>query len=374
MRNDPALKTQIDELYRANSLETHLRDTPLLARVSAEGLREIAASTQLETYGKFEWNAQYRTVSQKEPSHRISAEPLIAAEGHYANALVMIRAGFARLSHRYGNGHRTLAYLGKGQTFGLEELAFNWNSGKEVPLLNSLRAVGYVDILRIPGHLVETHVLPTLSGRDIAKLIDHVNDGVDSGSPERQLELASKSDVESGMLEFLLDQRLMNGTQTMLINTDRCTRCDDCIRACAATHDHNPRFIRHGPQIGKYMIANACMHCVDPVCMIGCPTGAIGRDANSGNVVINDQTCIGCATCANTCPYSNIRMVEVRSETGDFIVDVETQLPIVKATKCDLCAENWGGPACQRACPHDALVRIDLSDSHAIEKWLKDNG
>ena len=60
------------------------------------------------------------------------------------------------------------------------------------------------------------------------------------------------------------------------------------------------------------MVANACMHCVDPVCMIGCPTGAIHRESIEGQVVINDRTCVGCATCANSCPYDNIQMVEIR--------------------------------------------------------------
>jgi len=32
--------------------------------------------------------------------------------------------------------------------------------------------------------------------------------------------------------------------------------------------------------------------------MIGCPTGAIARDFDTGTVRINDRTCIGCAMCA----------------------------------------------------------------------------
>ena len=172
------------------------------------------------------------------------------------------------------------------------------------------------------------------------------------------------------MLDFLADHRFLNGTQTMLINLDRCTRCDDCVRACAATHDNNPRFIRQGPKHDHIMVANACMHCVDPVCMIGCPTGAIARDADTGTVRINDSTCIGCSTCANSCPYSAIRMVEIREPGGAFYVDEATQLPILKATKCDFCAGQLTGPACQAACPHDALVRVDLGNLTSIGQWL----
>jgi Fe-S-cluster-containing dehydrogenase component len=119
------------------------------------------------------------------------------------------------------------------------------------------------------------------------------------------------------------------------------------------------------------MVANACMQCVDPVCMIGCPTGAIGRDAELGTVRINDRTCIGCSTCANSCPYQAIRMVEIREPGGAFFVDDVTQQPILKATKCDFCASQRTGPACQNACPHDALVRMDMNNVPMLASWLK---
>ena len=104
--------------------------------------------------------------------------------------------------------------------------------------------------------------------------------------------------------------------------------------------------------------------------MIGCPTGAIARDSASGIVQINDGTCIGCATCANSCPYDAIRMVEIRDGRGAFYIDDSTGLPITKATKCDLCADRLGGPACQEACPHDALVRLDMGDLPGLASWL----
>ena len=175
------------------------------------------------------------------------------------------------------------------------------------------------------------------------------------------------------MMEFLVEKRFINGTSTMVIDLDRCTRCDDCVRACASGHENNPRFIRHGPVLGNHMVANACMHCVDPVCMIGCPTGAIHRSEEGGEVVINDLTCIGCTVCASSCPYDNIRMVEVRdsSQNDAIMVDPDKGKPIVKATKCDLCVDHYGGPACERACPHDALFRADLRDLEPLAKWLR---
>jgi Fe-S-cluster-containing hydrogenase component 2 len=63
-------------------------------------------------------------------------------------------------------------------------------------------------------------------------------------------------------------------------------------------------------------------------------------------------------------------MVEIREPGGAFYVDEVTQLPILKATKCDFCTGQLTGPACQAACPHDALVRVDMGDLGAVERWL----
>ena len=112
------------------------------------------------------------------------------------------------------------------------------------------------------------------------------------------------------------------------------------------------------------------MHCADPVCLIGCPTGAIHRNAAGGEVMVNQSTCIGCQVCANNCPYDAIRMVEVRDETGSMLLDEQLR-PVLKATKCDLCVEQHVGPACQRACPHGALVRMNMTDLDSFAAWLK---
>jgi Fe-S-cluster-containing dehydrogenase component/CRP-like cAMP-binding protein len=371
MRRTPAVREHIERLYRENSLRVHLRETPLLKDLPAEVMDQVVAATEFASYGNFDWSTDFGPHGRPGAAEQIAAEPLIAAEGERPTGLILIRSGFARVSRRHGHGHQTAAYLGKGHVFGLPELVESMESGTVVPWQFSLRAVGYVDVLRIPTELVLNVLLPN------CKMHDHLGGGARNcklqiAETRRQSAIRNpQSEIEPGLLDFLADHRFLNGTQTMLINLDRCTRCDDCVRACAATHDNNPRFIRQGPVHDHIMVAHACMHCVDPVCMIGCPTGAIARDSDTGTVRINDRTCIGCATCANNCPYSAIRMVEIREPSGAFYVDAVTKSPIVKATKCDLCASQLTGPACQNACPHDALVRIDLGNLPAMASWVE---
>lgn len=361
MRRTPALRQHIERLYRENSLRVHLRESPLLAELPAEQLEVVAATIQFETHGNFEWQATFDHSAQRAPADAIVHEPLIAEEGRACDGLILVRSGFARLSHRFGSGHRTVAYLGKGQVFGLTEAVQSARKGTPVSLANSLRALGYVDLLRVPLEVLSAHVLPFVSAQTVATL---AGDGsAMSGS-------TMGGGVDASLLEFLVERRLINGREAMVIDLDRCTRCDDCVRACATTHDNNPRFLRHGERHGKYQVAHACMHCVDPVCMIGCPTGAIARETASGIVRINDLTCIGCSTCARSCPYDNIRMTEIRNAAGALMVDETSRQPILKATKCDLCADHAGGPACQRACPHDALVRMDLGNLGELSQWV----
>ncbi len=353
----PDWKEQFDRLYRERSLRRHLTETPLMWNLPERTIQLIADATRFETYGQFDWHSSYQRVRDAGERELLEQEPVIAREGDYPNGLLLVRSGFARVSSRYNHGEHTESYIGKGQLFGLREIVTGWR-GQHMPLRHSLRALGYVDILFIPTAVLEEHVLPRLTPDHLASL---------TLAPAPVVQLDRKED---SFREFIVAQRFINGRATMLIDLDRCTRCDDCVRACAATHDNNPRFIRQGPESSGVMVASACMHCIDPVCMIGCPTGAIHRESADGQVGINPDTCIGCGICAQSCPYGTIQMVALRDEEGMPVVTEETGEPIRRATKCDLCIDQPGGPACVSACPHDALVRADMCAGDDLASWL----
>jgi Fe-S-cluster-containing dehydrogenase component/CRP-like cAMP-binding protein len=331
-----------DAQYRSKALKALLHRHSLFRKLDENALDNVVGQTLFETYGSYDWHGSYK---ERETTGKAD-EPIIAEQGGYADGLIIIRAGFARLTNQIGHGERTLTYLGPGQHFGLEELYEAWKTGAEPTLKNSLKGLGYVDVLRVPTKILETWVFPTIKG-------------VVSSTAS----LAGKGKLTGNTaMEWLVDERLINGNKAMLIDLDRCVRCDDCVRACSTTHGGNPRFFRGGKTFDHWMVANACMHCTDPVCLIGCPTGAIHRSESGGTVLINDRTCIGCSTCANSCPYDNIVMVAINDNRGRPILDPNDQKPIWKATKCDLCTESMGGPACVRACPYDALQRVDFRD------------
>ena len=383
MRRDAELKAHIDRIYRERHLEMHLLSSPIFQHLNhsdapndcgcekCQAMRGVVQSTTFETSGDFDWHTSYKMLVSESAAGRIEREPIIAEEGHYSNGVIMVRSGFARISQRFGHGHRTVNYMGRGHMYGLAEIVHNWRHDDHIPLQHTIRAVGYTALLMVPTPIIERYVL----GPDPDSPIVPAHLLPPPIPAERITPIlpdpTASNEIDQDVLEFFVAHRFINGTAAMVINLDRCTECDDCVRACAATHDNNPRFIRHGHTVGNAMVANACMHCADPVCMIGCPTGAIHRDPFGGEVVINDTTCIGCGVCANSCPYDNIRMVDIRNRLGEFVLDVGNE-PIRKATKCDLCSDQPAGPACVRACPHDALARVDLNqDLEALTEWVK---
>jgi len=88
---------------------------------------------------------------------------------------------------------------------------------------------------------------------------------------------------------------------------------------------------------------DGCMHCSDPGCLKACPApGAIVQYSN-GIVDFDHDKCIGCGYCIKGCPFNIPRISQVDH----------------KAYKCTLCSDRIAvgqGPACQKACPTQAIV------------------
>jgi len=148
-----------------------------------------------------------------------------------------------------------------------------------------------------------------------------------------------------------------------------CLGCQSCMFACSMTHDGeaNPslsriQIIRDAPSFTKYpydIVMSICRQCVSPLCVQNCPAGACHVDAANGNVRrIDEEKCIGCRRCINSCPQRPHRPVWNASKK--------------KSTKCDLCitASYWsrqGGPeghqACVDICPAKALKLVKEAPS-----------
>src|SRR5262249_10564783 len=137
-------------------------------------------------------------------------------------------------------------------------------------------------------------------------------------------------------IETFVKDQLPGARQLLVLDLERCTRCDECTRACADSHGGVTRLIREGVRHDKYLVATSCRSCMNPYCMSECPVDSIHRGIDR-EIVIEDW-CVGCGSCESHCPYDNIRMVDLRvlredpDRPGRKIAVKER-----KATTCDLC-------------------------------------
>jgi Fe-S-cluster-containing dehydrogenase component len=192
--------------------------------------------------------------------------------------------------------------------------------------------------------------------------------------------------------EIEISTGIVDGANLLVMDMDLCVRCGNCSLACHKVHGQS-RLLRRGINISRptaigsaqtqhALIPQVCMHCKDPECLTGCPTGAIFRDP-MGHVDIDPGTCIGCFDCATQCPYDAISMVP-RAKPSVPEVNLYARLkralslkipPLapaptsddVVAIKCNLCEQTPLNPAgarrqaysCEENCPTGALLRVD---------------
>jgi Fe-S-cluster-containing hydrogenase component 2 len=193
-----------------------------------------------------------------------------------------------------------------------------------------------------------------------------------------QQNVALQSNSESSdLMSFLMGEGLGAATDVLLIDEDICVGCDFCESACAATHDGTSRLDRKaGPTFAHIHVPTSCRHCEDPTCMKDCPPDAIQRGGLGGEVFIGDN-CIGCGNCQQNCPYGVIQMsykteapnnfwrwmlFGLGKKPGEGAAAKVGEASFKQAVKCDMCKGQSGGPACVRACPTGAAVRLSPED------------
>jgi CRP-like cAMP-binding protein/Fe-S-cluster-containing hydrogenase component 2 len=306
----------LDSNYRKRALRAHLRNSAVFSRISDEFLDSIKETVELL---------------------RVQKGETIFHQGAAADSFYVIRSGFVKITQQQTDGELVLAYLGPRQHFGLDD---------HRPV--TATALDHVDLIRIDNSIFH----------DLLARFPQERDKVDWNPGEWRRSVARRAPTRIDVpLQQFVNQGLMEANSVLILNLEKCTRCDACVRACADAHDGVTRLVREGVRFDKYLVATSCRQCRDPLCMVGCPVGSIRRQ-NSLEIKIEDW-CIGCGLCATNCPYGNIHMHPV-----ELAEDDQRMFPLMrpavtqKATACDLCS-GLAEPSCVYACPHDAAQRVD---------------
>ena len=329
-----SFKKEMDQKYRQRSLTTHLRSVSLFASLDEAFLNHLKERVELVPFNK---------------------NDVICKQGAPADAFYLIRQGMVKVSQAMPGGEMVRTYLSRGDYFGEIGLLLNQ------PRVATCTALDSVDVVRVTG---DDFRLMLASFPRVREQLQQV--------AESRLKAAETRAIPTGLnLDEFLDQGLFEAQNLLLIDLDRCTRCDLCVQACADAHDGVTRLLRAGLRYDKYLVATTCRTCRDPLCMTQCPVGSIRRK-DSLEIIIEDW-CIGCSKCSELCPYGNINMhpIEVMMEKkpeakpAEGTVAPSNDAPRTekkkagfKAATCDLCTQ-LNMPSCVYACPHDAAKRVD---------------
>lgn len=349
-------KALLDERYRRRTIDNHLRSVPIFA--------DIAKSD-------YDYRRLVDLLRDQVELLRKESGQVIFEQGDLADSLYLIRTGFVKVSQKYMGAEYVLNYIGPGAYFGEIGLL------SELPELRELGAIGgrrvatctsldHVDLVRISADAFN----------EVLEQFPQVRTALLKTAEKRLLENAEMTKrIDSVPLAEFLSQGLFEAQSLLVLDLEKCTRCDECTKACADSHAGVTRLIREGLRFDKFLVASSCRSCLDPYCLVGCPVNAIQK-GSSREIQILDH-CIGCGKCADNCPYGNINMhsgeVVYEQNPSHPLADRKGRVAVVqqKATTCDLCKSYDGTPSCVYACPHDAAHRMKGTELLDIVKLAK---
>lgn len=296
-------------------------------------------------------------------------------QGDKADGLYLLRSGSVTVSRVIGGKEVVLRYVSAGNYVGEMALV----SGQ--PRYATVRAAVDTEAIILGADRIAEVMArnPELQRQLSERYLENVEDALS--------ESALQAGADAGnLIAFLVKQGIGEATDVLLIDETLCTRCNNCEKACAATHDGTSRLERKsGPVFDQIRVPSSCRHCEHPHCMKDCPPDAIRRSVD-GEVYIND-TCIGCGNCVANCPYDVIQLATLggtsspprlwqwllfgRGAEPGSRIEPSDQAVTKVAVKCDMCKDLADGPACVRSCPTGAAIRVTPQEFVDYAVWRK---
>ena len=311
----------------------------------------------------------------------------IINEGDEDTDIYVIRVGSMIVEKEVGGKPVFLSYLPAGSYVG--EMALI-DGGRRTA---TVRAAIKSEVIRIDGEAFGRVLAAKPALLERARKDMEVRRATNAFIESKKDSFSGVVDLYSEQAKFLVSQGLGEATDVLLIDERLCVGCDNCEKACADSHDGLSRLDREaGKSFAHLHVPTSCRHCEHPHCMADCPPNAIKRGPD-GEVFI-DETCIGCGNCQRNCPYGVIRMDAKPPKKPSLLqwmlfgkgpgpgeasyswrkkaAEKEGPPKAKQAIKCDMCSGIDGGPACVRACPTGAAIRVSPDKFLTFTKLTED--
>jgi len=180
--------------------------------------------------------------------------------------------------------------------------------------------------------------------------------------------LAASTGARALVADFFVRHGLSVAMSLRVRELDKCIECYECEKACEQRYGAK-RLSLNGKVLGALDFVDCCHTCVDQRCIDPCAYDAIKFDLEKKEVVILEDSCIGCSLCALACPYDAIEMhdlddkpllnLRLQKDNKLGFGDGKPRKAKLRriASKCDHCV-NYEDQACISACPTAALLEI----------------
>jgi CRP-like cAMP-binding protein/Fe-S-cluster-containing dehydrogenase component len=375
LKADHSLKDEMDKIFNSRVIGSFVRRLRYFQGVSDKLMNRMIDNAQIKTYKKNETIYKEKDFPDGYFLLKVGNVKLSrarSADGSFQEAKDVQLQDLQKMMKGGGEDLTTkpqsvVAYYNEGDFFG--DVGAPLRPG-------TAWALGRVEVIKLRENDIQEIIkeFPSVAGHlsrsDTADAKQLENDGKPSEAGAK-----APSKTMFVMIDDMMKGGMAQAESALVIYMDRCIRCGNCSRSCQARHGVS-RMVRRGPTIRRrkkledtkkghelILFPTSCRHCIDPECMIGCPTGAISRD-RLGEVFIKDF-CIACGNCARRCPYGNISIAD-----GVPIVGQSGKTKRM-AVKCDQCRDH-SEASCVYNCPRGAIFRINPNEYFPEMKKIRD--
>ena len=224
---EPSVRRAMDQVFIQRVFRDHL-----LPDASREFLQSLAAKAHLCHFKQGE---------------------VVFREGEAGDALYVIKNGSVKVSRHSAMANRevVVSYVPAGGYFG-EMALLNPERPNRTATITATKTTEAIKLNKADFDLLLQDD-PTFAKR----LRDNAQKALLRGQ-----EVIAREIADGHVLNDLMQEGVFEGTDVLLIDENRCVRCNQCVSACAGTHGGQTRLYRtEGIIFANLLVPTSCRHC-----------------------------------------------------------------------------------------------------------------